>query len=124
MRPAAIFLPTPSANTPERGRARGALNLKAEARARGTSVRSGACSHHHRVERLPPVAGDWATQWMCWIHEGSHSGPISQSIVFLSGIFPLVFAATGVIMWWRGRCARRELAANRATGHGELQAAE
>jgi len=39
-------------------------------------------------------------------------------------VFPLVFAVTGVIMWWRGRRSRREVAAGRAAGRGELQAAE
>jgi len=44
--------------------------------------------------------------------------------VFLTGVFPLVFAVTGVIMWWRGRRSRASVAAGRAAGAGELQAAE
>jgi uncharacterized iron-regulated membrane protein len=76
------------------------------------------------VERLPgPLAGDRAAQWIRWIHEGSHSGPIWQFAVFLTGIFPLVFAVTGVIMWWRGRRTRKEVAGRTST-QGELQAAE
>jgi uncharacterized iron-regulated membrane protein len=47
-----------------------------------------------------------------------------HEIVFLIGVFPLVFAVTGVIMWWRGRRRRRDVAAGRAAGRGELQAAE
>jgi hypothetical protein len=43
--------------------------------------------------------------------------------VFLTGIFPLVFAVTGVIMWWRGRRTRKEVAGRTST-QGELQAAE
>jgi uncharacterized iron-regulated membrane protein len=43
--------------------------------------------------------------------------------VFLTGIFPLVFAVTGVIMWWRGRRTRKEVA-GRSSTQGELQAAE
>ncbi len=143
-RPAVIFLPIANASTNERGRARGAergsrgegasdidpdiapvwrVQLRSAESGEITTVtlddRSGA------VERLPaPLAGDRAAQWMRWIHEGSHSGPVWQFVVFLTGVFPLVFAATGVIMWWRGRRARRELAANRATDRGELQAAE
>ena len=67
------------------------------------------------VERMPdPLAGDRAAQWMRWIHEGSHSGPVWQFVVFLTGVFPLVFAVTGIIMWWRGRRSRRDVAANRA----------
>ena len=68
------------------------------------------------VERLPgPLAGDRAAQWIRWIHEGSHSGPIWQFAVFLTGIFPLVFAVTGVIMWWRGRRTRKEVAGRTST---------
>ena len=29
-----------------------------------------------------------------------------HEIVFLTGVFPLVFDVTGVIMWWRGRRSR------------------
>jgi len=77
------------------------------------------------TQRLPtPLAGDRAAQWVRWIHEGSHSGPVWQFIVFLTGVFPLVFVVTGATMWWRGRRSRKDVAANRATGRGELQAAE
>lgn len=139
-RPAVIFLPTPNATTSERGRARGAerdgkgesardigavwrVQLRGAGDGETATVvvddRSGA------VERLPgPLAGDQAAQWMRWIHEGSHSGPIWQVVVFLTGVFPLVFVVTGAIMWWRGRRTRREAVASRAAGRGELQAAE
>jgi uncharacterized iron-regulated membrane protein len=77
------------------------------------------------VERAPdPLAGDRAAQWMRWIHEGSHSGPLWQFVVFLTGVFPVVFAVTGVIMWWRGRRGRRLVAASGDAGARELQAAE
>ena len=63
------------------------------------------------VERLPdPLAGDRAAQWIRWIHEGSHSGPVWQIVVFLTGVFPLVFAVTGVMMWLRGRRSREAIA--------------
>lgn len=76
------------------------------------------------VERQPaPLVGDRAAQWIRWIHEGSHSGPVWQFAVFLTGVFPLVFAVTGVIMWWRGRRARKDVA-GRTPARGELQAAE
>jgi hypothetical protein len=39
-----------------------------------------------------------------------------HEIVFLTGVFPLVFDVTGVIMWWRGRRSRRDVAAGRAAG--------
>ncbi len=71
-----------------------------------------------------PLAGDRAAQWMRWIHEGSHSGPVWQFVVFLTGVFPLVFAVTGVIMWLRGRRHAQVARGNRAIGSGGLQAAE
>jgi uncharacterized iron-regulated membrane protein len=123
-RPAVIFLPIARASTAEReSRAVWRVQLRQGESGEITTVtvddRSGA------VDRLPgPLAGDRAAQWIRWIHEGSHSGPIWQFIVFLTGVLPLVFAVTGVIMWWRGRRKRERLAASRATGPGELQAAE
>ena len=138
--PAVIFLPIASATQPEGGRARGEGR---EGRAEGVrdvgpswrvQLRQGESGEittvmvddrSGTVDRLPaPLAGDRAAQWIRWIHEGSHSGPIWQFVVFLTGVLPLVFAVTGVIMWWRGRRQRERLAASRATGPGELQAAE
>lgn len=54
----------------------------------------------------PPLSGDRAAQWIRWIHEGSHSGPIWRLIVAMTGLFPAALAATGAIMWWRGRRRR------------------
>jgi uncharacterized iron-regulated membrane protein len=139
-RAAVIFLPTVPASTGERGRARGAERHGGVDGARDAGpvwrvqLRSGENGEianimiddrSGAVARLPgPLAGDRVAQWMRWIHEGSHSGPVWQFVVFLTGIFPLAFAVTGVIMWWRGRRNRRAAAASRATGRGELQAAE
>jgi uncharacterized iron-regulated membrane protein len=136
-RATAIFLPTANAGGAERGRARdGERDVRSEGapvawrvqlRAAGSGEvatvavddRSGA------VERLPdPPAGDRAAQWIRWIHEGSHGGPVWQVVVFLTGVFPLVFVVTGITMWWRGRSARTSAAASRASASGELQAAE
>ena len=147
-RPLVIFLPTARANTSERDRARGAEQGRAD---QGRAERAGGAREASEsrslwrvqlrqtgsgetvtvmvddsssaVDRLPaPLAGDRAAQWIRWIHEGSHSGPIWQTVVFLTGVLPLVFVVTGVIMWWRGRRARRAI--DRVTGPGELQAAE
>jgi len=136
-RPAVIFLSTAPANADERRRVRGAERDSRSDAARDISAvwrvqlrnagsgeiatvvvddRSGA------VERLPrALAGDRAVQWMRWIHEGSHSGPIWRFVVLLTGIFPVVFIVTGAIMWWRGR---RGGATYRVSSRGELQAAE
>ena len=138
-RPAVIFLPVARANTGDRARAPGA---EREGRGEGGNAAGPAWRVQLRnavsgetatvmvddrsgnVERQPaPLAGDRAAQWIRWIHEGSHSGPVWQFAVFLTGVFPLVFAVTGVIMWWRGRRARKDIA-GRTPARGELQAAE
>jgi uncharacterized iron-regulated membrane protein len=70
-----------------------------------------------------PLAGDRAAQWIRWLHEGSHSGTVWRVIVFLTGVFPPIFAFTGVLMWLRGRRQRKALA-GRSAPQGNLQAAE
>jgi uncharacterized iron-regulated membrane protein len=64
---------------------------------------------------LAPLAqsGDRAASWIRWIHEGSHSGPVWKSLVLLTGIFPSIFAVTGLIMWLRRRTNRKALEAKR-----------
>jgi uncharacterized iron-regulated membrane protein len=57
-----------------------------------------------------PLSGDRAAAWIRWIHEGSHSGPVWAMVVTLTGIFPTIFAVTGIIMWLRKRSDRKELA--------------
>jgi uncharacterized iron-regulated membrane protein len=71
-----------------------------------------------------PLTGDRVAQWIRWLHEGSHSGPVWRWIVFLTGVFPPVFAVTGVMMWLRGRRQRRALRADQPAPEGNLQAAE
>src|SRR5581483_8688239 len=55
------------------------------------------------LPRVLPLSGDRAVAWIRWIHEGSHAGPVWAFLVTLTGIFPTVFAVTGVIMWLRKR---------------------
>ena len=69
---------------------------------------------------IVPQSGDRAASWIRWIHEGSHSGPVWSVIVFLTGVFPTIFAVTGVIMWLRKRAARRSV----KTGAAQLRPAE
>jgi uncharacterized iron-regulated membrane protein len=54
-----------------------------------------------------PLAGDRVAQWMRWIHEGSHAGPVWPLIVFLTGLAPPALGVTGMVMWLRGRWNRR-----------------
>jgi uncharacterized iron-regulated membrane protein len=141
-RPAVIFLPITPATTGERGGGRGTEREGSSEGARKPATdigpvwrvqlrqtdssemplvmiddRSGAVEHSPS-----PLAGDRAAQWIRWIHEGSHSGLVWRLVVFLTGVLPLVFVVTGVIMWWRGRRNRNEV--RRSASHGDLQAAE
>ena len=57
-----------------------------------------------------PLSGDRAASWIRWIHEGSRGGPVWAIVVTLTGIFPTIFAVTGIIMWLRKRSDRKEMA--------------
>jgi uncharacterized iron-regulated membrane protein len=68
-----------------------------------------------------PLAGDRAAQWIRFLHEGSRGGPVWQIAVFLTGVFPPIFAFTGIVMWLR---RRSRAAAARRSAPEILQAAE
>lgn len=51
-------------------------------------------------------SGDKIAQWIRWIHEGSHTGPVWQFLVFLCGVLPPAFVVTGTMIWLRKRKAR------------------
>jgi uncharacterized iron-regulated membrane protein len=73
------------------------------------------------AELLPdPLAGDRLAQWVRWIHEGSHLGPVWRFLVLATGLLPPVFVMTGVTMWLRGRSSRRFVTA-RTEREGEWQ---
>jgi uncharacterized iron-regulated membrane protein len=63
---------------------------------------------------MMPLSGDRAAAWIRWIHEGSRGGPVWAIVVTLTGIFPTIFAVTGIIMWLRKRSDRKEMAGKRA----------
>jgi uncharacterized iron-regulated membrane protein len=94
----AIFLPTQQSKTWR-------VQLRSEGQSVVTTVsvddKSGV------VSTVAPLAGDRTAQWIRWIHEGSHAGPVWQVIVFLCGVFPTIFAITGVMIWLRSRGAGR-----------------
>ena len=139
-RAAVIFLPTASANAGESA-SRAGRRLLTGAREGGNASEIGprwriqlrkadsgeiatvmVDDRSGAVERSPDrLAGDRAAQWIRWIHEGSHSGPVCSSRV-LTGVSP-ISPSLGVIMWWRWR-SRAQSVAGRAAGAGELQAAE
>jgi uncharacterized iron-regulated membrane protein len=105
--PVALFLPLQ-----QRGEA--ALNWRVQMAEHGEalSVTVDDRSGQSTVTRLQP--GDRTAAWIRWIHEGSHSGPVWAVIVFLTGVFPTIFAVTGIIMWLRKRADRKALNAKRA----------
>lgn len=52
---------------------------------------------------------DPSTNWAAWqrpVHQGSGFGPVWKFLVFLSGLVPLLFVVTGVIMWAKKRRRR------------------
>ncbi|WP_246847995.1 PepSY-associated TM helix domain-containing protein [Sphingomonas beigongshangi] len=59
----------------------------------------------------PARAQAGLTRTMRRIHDGTGMGPVWQTIIFLGGLLPAALAVTGVIMWWRARGWKAELAA-------------
>jgi uncharacterized iron-regulated membrane protein len=113
--PAAIFVPTQQNNAWR-------VQLRVPDTPGVTTVmvddRSAAVS---KVVQLP---GDRIALWIRWIHEGSHSGPVWQIIVFISGLLPTLFAVTGLLIWLRKRRNRRAGVEDRTAGVPQLDAAE
>ena len=148
--PIALFLPTqqrgegnrpPDANrAPEANRGEGARNVQGNRGAEGgghpagpswrvqlSRVDSGQTvtvmvndRNGRAAPTIVPQSGDSAASWIRWIHEGSHSGPVWAFIVLLTGIFPTIFAVTGIIMWLRKRAGKKALKA----GAAQLRPAE
>jgi uncharacterized iron-regulated membrane protein len=59
------------------------------------------------ASKVMPLSGDRIALWIRWIHEGSHTNSIWQVLVFLSGLFPTIFAVTGMLIWMRKRSIRK-----------------
>ena len=76
----------------------------------------------HAADTIVPQSGDRAAAWMRWVHEGSRGGPVWAVIVFLTGLFPTIFAATGTIMWLRKRAGRKAFESK--SGTAQLRPAE
>jgi uncharacterized iron-regulated membrane protein len=130
-RAASLFLPTVQA------RSKGAKRDGAERAAPSPMWRVQLRDTNHNLvtitvddrggaaRRLPdPLAGNRAAQWIRWIHDGSRGGPVWQFVVFLTGVFPAIFAVTGLLMWWRGRRARKRPADAPMSGQENWVAAE
>jgi uncharacterized iron-regulated membrane protein len=77
------------------------------------------------ARRLPdPLAGNRAAQWIRWIHDGSRGSEVWRFVVFLTGVFPAIFAVTGLMMWLRARRNRRRVASAQPGSQETLVAAE
>ncbi len=111
--PSTLFLPTVQRGGGNRGLAWRVQVTSAESTEMATIL---VDDHSGRANVAPgPQSGDRAASWIRWIHEGSHSGPVWTTIVFLTGIFPTIFAISGVIMWLRKRASRKALDSKRET---------
>jgi uncharacterized iron-regulated membrane protein len=132
-RPSALFLATLQSERSERPEPRGERTDRSE-RAAATwrvQLRDPGSNDVTNVivndrdgtaRSLPdPLAGDRAAQWIRFLHEGSRGGPVWQIAVFLTGVFPPIFAFTGIVMWLR---RRSRTAAARRSAPEVLQAAE
>jgi uncharacterized iron-regulated membrane protein len=103
-KPVALFLPVQQRERPLTWRTQISRAGSADVITLMTDDRTGQTSLG-----AAPLPGDRAAAWIRWIHEGSHSGPVWAVAVTLTGIFPTIFAVTGIIMWLRKRAGRKEL---------------
>jgi len=61
--------------------------------------------------------------WLRVLHYGNGLGVVWRALVFFAGFLPLLFAITGVRMWWLKRAQRRQVIGV-PEGAGALSAAE
>ncbi|NTS64638.1 PepSY domain-containing protein [Sphingomonas sp. HHU CXW] len=54
--------------------------------------------------------GSGVARWMRRIHDGTDMGWLWQAIIFAGGVIPALLGVTGVIMWWRARGWKADLA--------------
>ncbi len=71
---------------------------------------------------VPPRATGGAAPLMRRVHDGTGTGIVWQTIIFLGGLLPAILAVTGIVMWWRARGWKAELAARRDGNRGAVPA--
>src|SRR5215510_215942 len=108
-KPVALFLPVQQRERPLVWRAQISRAGSGDIVTVTTEDQSGRTS-----PAMMPLSGDRAAAWIRWIHEGSRGGAVWAILVTLTGVFPTIFAVTGIIMWLRKRSDRKELAGKRA----------
>ena len=64
-----------------------------------------------RPSAAPARPQNGTARLMRRIHDGTGMGLVWQVIIFVGGILPALLAVTGIIMWWRARGWKAELAA-------------
>jgi len=63
-----------------------------------------------------PWAGDTGDAVMTWqrpLHTGRGTNDLYRALIFIVGLLPLLFAVTGVAMWWTKRRAKAAMASRR-----------
>ncbi|AUW57269.1 PepSY domain-containing protein [Sphingobium sp. SCG-1] len=58
----------------------------------------------------PRETTETTSRLMRRIHDGTGMGMVWQVVIFLGGLIPAILAITGIIMWWRARKWRGDLA--------------
>jgi uncharacterized iron-regulated membrane protein len=62
-----------------------------------------------------PWAGDLGDSVMTWqrpLHTGRGTNTVYRALIFMVGLLPLLFAVTGIAMWWTKRRARARVASD------------
>jgi uncharacterized iron-regulated membrane protein len=65
----------------------------------------GQLVHLHLVGQ--GTAGDIIADWQFPLHSGKAFGWAGRLLIFVGGLLIAVLALTGVVIWWRKRCARQ-----------------
>jgi uncharacterized iron-regulated membrane protein len=79
-----------------------------------------ATPHRRRVRPAPLLRRILA--WQHALHAGEGFGWIWKGLVALAGLLPLLFAVTGVAIWWMKRRNRRDPACNQSIKPDRLYA--
>jgi uncharacterized iron-regulated membrane protein len=71
----------------------------------------------------PPRPETTARTMRRW-HDGTGMGPVWQVLIVLGGIIPCILSITGLIMWWRTRGWKKDIAGKRKAKAGREPATE